>query len=102
MTEDKNLDIELDPEVYEVFRRSNAVSVNAGKGHALMKMTSKRRRSKQQVSLVVHHHSIGPSKLDQPKLFALTAACLLDQGGEEAGGSAPSRDRPEARPYRGA
>ena len=51
VTQEKNLDIELDEDVAKAFRESNAVSVNAGKGHALMKMTSKRRRSKQQVSL---------------------------------------------------
>jgi hypothetical protein len=39
--------------VAKVFRESNAVSVNAGKGHALMKMTSKRRRSKLEVSLAI-------------------------------------------------
>lgn len=46
VTQEKNLDIELDEDVARVFKSSNAVSVNAGSGHALMKITSKRRRTK--------------------------------------------------------
>ena len=52
VTNERNLNIEFDEDVAEIFRSSNAVSVNVGKGHAMMKMISKRRRTKQEVSAI--------------------------------------------------
>ena len=43
------MNIDMDPEIAEIYRASTAVSVTKGNSHNLMKMTAKRRRSKQQI-----------------------------------------------------
>ena len=50
MADDKNLNIDMDPEIAAVYRASQAVSVSKGTSHNLMKITAKRRRSKAQIA----------------------------------------------------
>ena len=49
IAESKQLYIELDPEVAEVFNQSKAVSTSQGSSYNLMKASAKRRRSKKQI-----------------------------------------------------
>jgi hypothetical protein len=50
VADDKNLNIDMDPEIAAVYRASTAVSVSKGTSHNLMKITAKRRRSKAQIA----------------------------------------------------
>ena len=45
----KQLYIEMDPEIAEIYNNSKAVSTNQGSSHNLMKASAKRRRSKKQI-----------------------------------------------------
>ena len=47
--DDRDLDIELDPQIYAAFQASNAVSTQKGVSSNLMKVSSKRRRGKQEI-----------------------------------------------------
>jgi hypothetical protein len=49
IAEQKQLYIELDPEVAEIFNQSKAVSTSQGSSYNLMKASAKRRRSKKQI-----------------------------------------------------
>ena len=49
VAEEKQLYIEMDAEVAEVYNNSKAVSTNHGSSFNLMKASSKRRRSKKQI-----------------------------------------------------
>ena len=49
IAEKRQLYIELDPEIAQVFHNSNAVSTQQGSSYNLMKSSAKRRRSKKQI-----------------------------------------------------
>ena len=49
IAEKRQLYIELDPEIAQVFNDSNAVSTQQGSSYNLMKASAKRRRSKKQI-----------------------------------------------------
>ena len=47
--DERNLNVEMDPEVAQVFRNSTAVSTANGSSFQMMKMTAVRRRGKQEI-----------------------------------------------------
>ena len=49
VAEEKNLNIEMDPEIAKIYQASTAVSVSKGTSHNMMKATAKRRRGKAQI-----------------------------------------------------
>ena len=49
VAEQKQMFIELDPEIAEMFNQSSAVSTSHGSSFNLMKASAKRRRSKKQI-----------------------------------------------------
>ena len=51
MKETQDMLVSLDPDIAKIFAQSTAVSVSRGTGAHLMKLSSKRRRSKQEILL---------------------------------------------------
>ena len=47
--EDQNLDIRMDPQVYQAFMASTAITQQKGTSANIMKASSKRRRGKEQI-----------------------------------------------------
>ena len=47
--EDQNLDIQMDSEIFKIFQASTAVSTKKGNSGMIMKVSTKRRRGKQQI-----------------------------------------------------
>ena len=47
--ESKDMLVELDPEIAQIFQQSTSVSVSKGNSAMLMKMSAKRRRTKQEI-----------------------------------------------------